>query len=159
MRKILFPVLIFAIILGMSNCDNEDNEDNEEVPKNIFAGREWEYIIDNDGGAGNIDHKKISFSDNEFIFYHRKDRTNKEDTITGTYKLFYEEFPQPPFDPRLEERIKFISDEPTFNGTASYWLATPDSPISGHIDDTIIFHSIAGDCTILNSIYFLPVKN
>jgi len=45
MRKILFPILILAIVIGMSNCkeDIEDTEDNPITTNNPFIGT-WRSI-------------------------------------------------------------------------------------------------------------------
>jgi hypothetical protein len=135
-------------------------EDMDDKPENIFAGHEWEYKIDNDGDYGNINKIIISFTKNEFTFYHRIDRTHEENTFTGTYSLFYEKFDRPPFDPVFEERIKFISDIPTLNGVADYSVQSSNLPFGEEVPiGSILFTTRSGDCTSLDQRLFIPVKN
>jgi hypothetical protein len=99
--------------------------DNEiPVPENVFANTEWEYFSDSDGGAGNIYQKKLYFTDNAFTFTFRQDRLDINDTVIGSYKLFYVSRPNPhgdTLDPILDPKIEFISDEPQLNGVSNAW--------------------------------------
>jgi len=109
----VFFILIFCIMFFMS-CDDDIGlgDTPQNTPENVFAGGEWEVTYANDGGAEYTDYRKISFTNNTFSFYHKKDRIDLEETYTGTYSLFYGEF--------KAEYIKFVSDTPEFNRTARY---------------------------------------
>jgi len=109
-------LLIVCCIMFIMSCGDDiglgSQDDYEVTPKNVFAGGEWEVTYANDGGAEYTDYRKISFTNNTFSFYRKKNRINLEETYTGTYSLFYGEF--------KAECIKFVSDTPEFNRTARY---------------------------------------
>jgi len=154
MKKYFSFLLLLGAVFLMSSCELGLGDTGEDAPENIFSGNEWEWKYNNDGGAGNIYHLKISFFENTFSLYHRQDRIHKEDTITGTYSLFYEEINEPPVKPYFYERIKFTSDEPTLNGTARYTFYN-----FGHPDNSVSFFDFAGDLTYLGFRVFTPAIN
>jgi len=117
MRKILYFFVILFTVVFMSNCENEPLE-TENTPENLFVGKSWEYKIDNDGGADKIYQIKLSFEETMFSLYHRQDSIKKEVTFTGTYYLYY--IDEDEWNPNYWTCIKFISDEPSLNGSARY---------------------------------------
>jgi len=127
MKKVLFSILIFGIILGMSNCEDDDTVGLGGVPTpaNIFSGGEWEvvnykYITVYNEELKKFESietdeihyiKKLSFTKNKFSFYEMQDYPSFKHTYSGTYSLFYKDG---------IEKIKFVSDEAKMNGTAMY---------------------------------------
>jgi hypothetical protein len=86
MKKILFPVLILGILLGMSNCDNEETDSGINTePEDLFSGDNpfigtWESDIRDTG-----DQIKLIFSDIAIEMY------CKNETMSEYKK--YPEFP------------------------------------------------------------------
>jgi len=111
-----FAFFIFVTMCFM-NCEQTETQPEEKIPENVFVGKAWEWSTNDINDFIQI---KISFYETSFSVYHKIERVNYEETFTGTYSLFYEELIEPPLDPYYEERIRFISEEPTLNGTARY---------------------------------------
>jgi len=145
MRKILFPLLASVILLTMS-CENEPLE-TENTPENVFTNKTWEYKSYN-GDILQV-YKKISFTKNEFSVYLKTDNANTvspgiyEETINGTYSLFYEEEQNPITELGLMyiPSIKFISDNENINGTVTWTF----------YDDYLYFINQSGDCSLITT--------
>jgi len=136
----LVLTVFFCIMLTMS-CDDDDDTiglggGDPPTPENIFAGGEWERKeLYNDKVQY---YSKISFSENEFVFYEKQEHpiVNYEHTFTGTYLLFFDE----DNEGIKNEKIKFISNEPNINGTLRYSFSVIYKPDGGtYPDDTVWF--------------------
>ena len=166
MKKLLFLLAVSATLLTMS-CEESTPD---KTPENIFAGKAWEYKSYN--GEILRYYIKISFTNNGFSLYEKTDTTGiesperiYENSTNGTYSLFYEEKPNPPFEPLLDERIVFTSDNVRLNGIAGYTTTYHYGIGNPAPDGHIVFYNISGDCSLITisingtlGYLFLPVN-
>jgi hypothetical protein len=138
MRKITVLIVMFFTVLLLLACDPEPMD--IPVPENVFVNTVWECLISTtDGKEGNIDLITLSFTENTFTFHHRKDRIQKDESFTGTYRLFYiERTDLGGFFPLYDPAIEFISDNPELNGTVHFSVAPP-AIIHGIEDGALLF--------------------
>ena len=140
MKKLLLALsivfILSAFIILVMSCDDTIGLGDDPVPENLFAGGEWEQII-NDSMPWFRVHRKLSFTVNTFALY--EERQDSSITYTGTYSLFYEG------EYHSTTKIKFTSDEPTLNGEISYSFAPivyngeqlyPDNSVTFFIDSS-----------------------
>jgi hypothetical protein len=102
MKKILFPVLIFGILLTMSNCNNEDNEEQEDPSTYTLIGTwetEGEYVVNGDERTYN---STLTFTE-------------------ANYKELYEgKSKQGIFHLTTTNTGDYVADEEKITGTCSY---------------------------------------
>ena len=141
MKKILSLIFIFCIILVIG-CDDTIGLGSGSKPENLFAGGEWEQII-NDSMTWFRVHRKLSFTENKFALY--EERQDSNITYNGTYSLFYEG------EYHSTTKIKFTSDEPTLNGEIGYAFGSiydghgnlyPDNSVAFNIDSSFPINGV-----------------
>jgi len=149
MRKLLYFFVILFTVVFMSNCENEPLE-TENTPENLFADKTWEYRSTSES---KLYLYVLSFTDDEFTYYHKHEAINKEVTYTGTYRLYNVYEVENGFTYLAEVRIEFVSAEPTWNGSAQYSFS-----MEGYYQEGGVIFFNRNGLTGLDSVKFMLVN-